>query len=291
MRISGPGLTRHALIFALTIYAHGLPARSETAPPSISISPDVPSELNPPFVPNGSGGAPDATPAQAAAFAWQEFIALNWAATEQNGEPNERDTPSQTCTFGDPKCTGPLVWETFRGKVEIFPGAGSPPGYPGGNGDPSFGYDALPVYRYQAPVAACDPAQEQEPTPWVNLDETSEIALANMYSGVIANNSSPGNSAPNFIRFLAKANLYSVRLCGQKQFADRPGATVVVQRARRCRQRHQGLSCAVFDKPAGGQLEPGQPAVWHHRDKGGLASSHSIRDQLRPLPYAESALL
>ncbi len=206
MRISGPGLTRHALIFALTIYAHGLPARSETAPPSISISPDVPSELNPPFVPNGSGGAPDATPAQAAAFAWQEFIALNWAATEQNGEPNERDTPSQTCTFGDPKCTGPLVWETFRGKVEIFPGAGSPPGYPGGNGDPSFGYDALPVYRYQAPVAACDPAQEQEPTPWVNLDETSEIALANMYSGVIANNSSPGNSAPNLIRFLAKAN-------------------------------------------------------------------------------------
>ena len=48
-------------------------------------------------------------------------------------------------------------WQTFRGKVEIFPGDGNPPpGYPGSTGDISWGYDALPAYNYAAPVMACD---------------------------------------------------------------------------------------------------------------------------------------
>jgi hypothetical protein len=33
------------------------------------------------------------TPYQAAAFAWQEFIALNWPAGPQEGKPNQREAP------------------------------------------------------------------------------------------------------------------------------------------------------------------------------------------------------
>jgi hypothetical protein len=169
-------------------------------PVPIVVSSKVPGELNP-----DGGGAPSATPEQAAAFAWQEFIALNWPAGPQEGKPNQRDTPSTELKFGDPKATGPLVWETFRGKAEIFPGSGSPPGYPGNN-DPSLGYDALPQYNYTKPIPPADPNQANEPTPWINLDETDEITLASMYAGVVKPDSSPGNSSPQLIRFLAKAN-------------------------------------------------------------------------------------
>ena len=82
------------------------PATQATSIP-ITVSRTVPSELNPPFnVDNGTGGAPAATPAQAAAFAWQEFIALNWPAGPQQGNPGQRETASVTCHFGDPRCTG-----------------------------------------------------------------------------------------------------------------------------------------------------------------------------------------
>ncbi|MCD2469685.1 hypothetical protein LQ948_00495 [Jiella sp. MQZ9-1] len=177
--------------------------------PSITISSDVPSELNPPFVagPPTSGGAPAATPAQAAAFAWQEFIALNWPAGPQEGQPGQRDTPSTTCQFGSTASDCSLLtWETFRHKVEVFPGTGMPPGYAGSTAATSWGYDALPQYNYAVPVAACAPEQADDPTPWINLDETDEITLANMYAGVVDDASSPGNSQPKLIRYLAKTN-------------------------------------------------------------------------------------
>ena len=180
----------------------------------IVISSAFPNELNPPFSPAAgqTGGAPQATPEQAAAFAWQEFIALNWPAGPQQGQPGQRDTASTTLGFGATGYSGPLVWETFRGKVEIFPGVPfgvsmvTPPGYPGPPGDASFGYDALPQYQYGMPVAACDASQGSDPTPWINLDETDQITLDNMYAGVVGSTDSPGNSQPQLIRFLAKAN-------------------------------------------------------------------------------------
>jgi hypothetical protein len=184
------------------------------AGPAITVSASVPSELNPPFNagPPSTGGAPTATPEQASAFAWQEFIALNWPAGPQAGQPGQRDTPSSTCKFGD-SSTGCalLTWETLRGKVEIFPGNGNPfsvvppPGYPGPTGDKSLGYDALPVYNYSTPIMACDMKQANDPTPWINLDETDQITLDNMYAGVVTPGGSP-NSSPQLIRFLAKAN-------------------------------------------------------------------------------------
>ncbi len=199
------GVLLLTLVFIFCTCAARHPVRAAS---TISVSPIVPNEINPPFDSSaGTGGAPNATPDQAAAFAWQEFIALNWPAGPQEGKPNQREAPSSTCRFSDPGCTGPTVWQTFRGKVEIFPGSGNPPGYPGVvPSDLSFGYDALPQYNYALTGQACDVSQAAEPTPWINLDETDQITLDSMYAGVVSAGSSPGNSAPQLIRFLAKAN-------------------------------------------------------------------------------------
>ena len=202
-RAIGAACLMTALAFVLPVEQGG------AAPPAanVVVSPIVPGELNPPFSagPPVKGGAPSATPAQAAAFAWNEFIALNWPAGPQQGKQGQRDAASTSCRFGDPKCTGPTVWQTFRGKVETFPGTGNPPGY-SNSAAASYGYDALPQYNYVLQIPACDPGQANDPVPWVNLDETDEITLANMYAGVVSATSSPGNSAPQLIRFLAKSN-------------------------------------------------------------------------------------
>ncbi len=185
-------------------------AQQSNLPVPFAISSSPPTELN------ATGGGPaQATLQQAAEFAWEEFFALTWPAGPQRGQPNQRDTPSSTCASGDqsPSCAGPLVWETFRGKEEIFPGHGDPAGY--STSAPSFGYDALPQYNYgdlpgtpngSPPVEACPGAASSSPTAWVNLDETDEITLASMYAGVVSIKPSASNSAPQLVRFLAKAN-------------------------------------------------------------------------------------
>jgi hypothetical protein len=201
-----PSLLSLSVIVCGTLTDRALGQASGT----ITINSTVPNELNPPFSPGppSTGGAPAATPEQAANFAWQEFIALNWPAGPQQGQPGQRDTPSSTCKFGEISANcSLLVWETFRGKAEIFPGDGNPPpGYTGSTAATSWGYDATPAYDYLAPISACDMKQANDPTPWINLDETDQILLDNMYAGVVDPNSSPGNSAPQLIRFLAKAN-------------------------------------------------------------------------------------
>ena len=184
-------------------------AGQANAPDAFAITSAPPAELN------GTGGGPaHATLKQAAEFAWEEFFALTWPAGPQSGKPNQRDTPSSTCALGDqsPSCAGPLVWETFRGKEEIFPGHGDPAGYSATA--PSYGYDALPEYKYgylppdpkHPLVAACPNTAPSSETVWVNLDETDEITLASMYAGVVSVKPSARNSAPQLIRFLAKAN-------------------------------------------------------------------------------------
>ncbi|MEY2503697.1 MAG: hypothetical protein QOI07_4034 [Verrucomicrobiota bacterium] len=173
-------------------------ALAQQAP--FAIDPTPPTELN------ATGGGPaQATLQQAAEFAWQEFFALNWPAGPQ---PSKRDTPSSTCVFGDQSsnCAGPLVWETFRGKVEVFPGSGEPPGYSANA--PSFGYDTPPEYNYGPlhPVVACSNPTPLPPTAWVNLDETDQIVVDSMYAGIVSVQPSAFNSAPQLIRFLAKVN-------------------------------------------------------------------------------------
>jgi hypothetical protein len=182
---------------ALTVAATGTRSTAQAPLPSITVGPVVPTDI--------PGGAPGAKLTQAATFAWQEFIGLNWPAVPQNAAPNTRDTPDVTCLFDDPKCaTRQRVWETFRSKLEIFPGnSKSPPGY--GKSAPSFGYDAPPQYNYSVPVNPCAGQPTMQPTAWINLDESNQITVDSMYSGK-GPTSSPGNSDPQLIRFLAKAN-------------------------------------------------------------------------------------
>jgi hypothetical protein len=196
-------------------------ARAQQNPP-FQITSTPPSELNP-----GGGGPAQASLQQAAEFAWQEFFALNWPAGPQSGQLNQRDTPSTTCVFGDqsPGCSGPLVWETFRGKVEIFPGDGNPPpGYVATA--PSYGYDATPQYNYgpfpksQKPIIACPGAMPSPQPVWVNLDETDQITLDSMYAGIVSAKASPSNSAPQLIRFLAKANRAEYSYVASHQWWD-----------------------------------------------------------------------
>ena len=71
----------------------------------ITVSSDLPADI--------PGGAPDSSLTEAARFAWQEFISLNWPALLDT-----RDTPDNTQLFGDNSFTGPLVWHTFRHKVD-----------------------------------------------------------------------------------------------------------------------------------------------------------------------------
>lgn len=141
--------------------------------------------------------APDADLAAAAQFAWQEFFALNWPAVPQTGAPGTRDTPDTTALFG--AGSGPLVWHTFRSKVEIFPPRDSVPnGYVDSAGV-SFGYDAAPRYAYGVPVA--QPAGGGA-VPWINLDENDEIGQDAMFAGVASQVQPLGG----LILFLAKAN-------------------------------------------------------------------------------------
>jgi hypothetical protein len=58
-------------------------------------------------------------------FAWQEFIALNWAAQAgQRGVADPNATPAQ---FGTPSATASTVWETYKADTEVMlPGAATP---------------------------------------------------------------------------------------------------------------------------------------------------------------------
>ncbi|HEV3155974.1 MAG TPA: hypothetical protein VGZ00_01375 [Candidatus Baltobacteraceae bacterium] len=198
-------------------------ARAMPPLPPITISKTVPADL--------PTGAPEASIQQAAQFAWQEFIALDWAAVPQKGQQGNREAPNLACAFGDtvsPGCTGPLVWETMRAKVEIFPGSGNPPGYPAAPPaatDPSYGYDALPQYPYSGSVPYCLNATPPSQTPWINLDETDQITLDEMYAGNAPAGPLKTNSQPQLIRFLAKGNRVEYTyIAARKWWGNIPGS-------------------------------------------------------------------
>jgi len=166
--------------------------------PAITISPVVPADI---FT-NGTP-ASQATLSQAAAFAWQEFIALNWAA-----EPGFRDSANAALAFGADSGHVPLVWHTFRHKVEIYPGNNQPPhGF--NPTSPDFGYNTpSPGYFYNPDSTGTADGQVKPygtastNTPWINLDEINEIGVATMFTGAGDSSRYPGQQ----ILFLAKAN-------------------------------------------------------------------------------------
>jgi hypothetical protein len=200
-----------ALLTNPTLAAEGPPASPPAQNPAPVIDWHIPVEL-----PN----SPDKVDLQQAAiFAWQEFVALNWPAQLQQNGRMVRGQPDPTAKFGQAGTT-PLVWETMRQKVEIYSGddsAGSPPhGALAGDGtstDP-YHYGDPPQYRYSAVadgghVGACPGQPPVAQAPWVNLDESSQIELDQMYAGIVdqaPRKDGTGNSAPQLVRFLAKAN-------------------------------------------------------------------------------------
>lgn len=138
--------------------------------PADFVSSSMPEDLTP-----GGKTAYQANLEQAAIFAWQEFIALNWPANEA-----KRDTPANLPLASGVNQT--KVWETFRARVESYPGQGDPNGFV--NTAPDYGYDARPEYIYDKAtkgvgdnglVSACEPdVTPDDTTPWHNLDEKSQ---------------------------------------------------------------------------------------------------------------------
>jgi hypothetical protein len=195
---------RCGLVLFVCLVSTGL-ARAQVA---INIDPALPSEI--------PGGAPAATLQQAAAFAWQEFIAVNWPALA-----GQRDTPDTGQKFGGG--SGPLVWQTFRSKVEIFnltkdaAGGFAPPGYSAT--DPNFGYGTTPpAYYYATRVVPACKGQNLPPAPaWINLDETTQIGLDQMFAGGPVINDS-ANTSPQLIRFAVKANRVEYDYVAKNQY-------------------------------------------------------------------------
>lgn len=163
-------------------------------PGGVAISPKPPEDI--------TGGALTATLSLAASFAWSEFFALNWPAVPQTGQPGTRGVPDTSRRFGEG--TGPLVWETYRSKVEIFPGNGAPSGYAPNASD--YGFDAAPAYNYLQPVPPCSGQAPDAAPPLVNLDEVTQIGLDTMFAGIVPPAPTPVNSDPQRIRFMVKAN-------------------------------------------------------------------------------------
>src|ERR1700730_5023398 len=126
----GPRLARYAkigLLFSLVtltaLTLRGSPHRAGAQTPSISVTPQTP-----------NFDVQDPTNLQEAAyFAWQEFIALPWPAPAQGSPsgsfPRGMPLTDGSVAYGKPGPTGQVVFETFRHKVEVFPGQGNPNGY------------------------------------------------------------------------------------------------------------------------------------------------------------------
>lgn len=189
-----------ALTSAFLISASTIPV-ALAANWQVEVSPVVPADID--------GGTVDADVDDAAKFAWQQFIALNWPALTTDGLRDRADT---TLPFGDPNYAGPLVWHTFRHKVEMFPGSGDPAGYVPTADD--FGYSTLPpVYTYgpdvgdNGQVPACDGQDPVDSPSLINLDETTQIGLNYMLAGVAPTGiDADVNSFPQAVRFLAQGN-------------------------------------------------------------------------------------
>ena len=158
-----------------------------TAPFTDLISPCVPHD-----VPAGSS----ATIAELATFAWQEFIALNWvamdpASTGVRGRPVAPTDPTSGFLGVEPDANGnyPLVvWQSYRHKNELFP-------Y-GKSADTSFD-SPQPTYTYKVQPTPATGGAVPSFNLFNNLDETSQIGLANMYAHADSEVEPP--STPNIL--------------------------------------------------------------------------------------------
>jgi len=127
----------------------------------IAISPDTPTDI--------PGGVVNADLTTAAAFAWQEFIGLNWPNESLSNGAISRETPDTSAVFGSSfqsSLDKPLVWETLRHKAEIFPGCQQRNGTATDN-DPTCYISDTPLSKlnYQASQLAQSVAKNQKALP------------------------------------------------------------------------------------------------------------------------------
>jgi len=152
------------------------------------ILPDFTSSTPPPDFP----GSLPASGTQLATFAWQHFVALNWASSyAANGK---RGTPDTSASFfGQPGSAQPqmTVWQSYRHKNELFPATGAP----------AASFDAAPAYVYDNVTGPCD-GGNYNPNEFTNLDENSQLGLDYMFAQPLGY--LPGDLAQ--ILFQAKVN-------------------------------------------------------------------------------------
>ena len=262
------GLSLSALlggsIFAIVEFGYPVQPAIGQSTPAITVSSSVPGELNPPFTsgPPSTGGAPAATPAQAAAFAWQEFIALNWPAGPQAGPARSaRHAISRPAISANRIARGPTVWQTFRSKVEIFPRSAyrrscRRPAIRARTATNRSAMTRSAVYNYSTSrCAACDQRQAGDPVPWINLDETDQITSTTCMPAYVQADSSPGNSVAaadplpgqgqpvEYVYVTKNSSRPTRRTSGGSRFRPRGDG-------------HEGLSGPKPGEPAGRTIRP-----------------------------------
>jgi hypothetical protein len=178
--------------------------------PVKSVNAQVPTITVTPLTPNFD--VQDPTNLQEAAyFAWQEFIALTWPAPAQGPTAFPRGVPlaDGSVKYGESGPTGQVVFETFRHKVEVFPGTGAPNGYDKAKGD--LGFSSIPSYTYASGQIPPAPGIKIPAIPpYDNLDEVTQITTNSMYAGVVDPHPNMGGNSQTDqsekILFQAKVN-------------------------------------------------------------------------------------
>jgi hypothetical protein len=149
--------------------------------PANLISPEVPHD-----VPAGSS----ASIQDLAIFAWREFIALNWVAMDP-ATTGMRGRPNVNADFlgvkADSNGNFPLlVWHTYQHKNEVFPASGQTASSFDSKA-PTYNYAGdQPVQGKSYPLQPSQPATNAAIDLFNNLDETSEIGLAQMYAHYVS---------------------------------------------------------------------------------------------------------
>ncbi|MGO4293178.1 hypothetical protein [Chitinophaga sp. RAB17] len=137
-----------------------------------------------PFPPADIDG--NATPEQLAAFAWNEFLALNWKSSYN--ENKMRDYPDISWSYNLPY-PNLTVWETYAHKTELRPYS-----------DKMLPFDSAPHYSYGImPQPYPNALETFRFTLFNNLDENNEIGSCNVYGNL-------GERPTNLVLYQAKVN-------------------------------------------------------------------------------------
>lgn len=191
-----PTIFTTALLIALLALTHCTPTTTDTPTPSTPSS--TMAEAPPPATstaaqPAGSTSNCLAAPtltyvtpkdfaltrqADANCFAWQQFISLNWTASQSmRGQP---DTSIPASQFGEPGDTSLSVWETYKEVDEVFLANAQPPApwnaWPGNGRGKVFG-GMISKTDPQPPLDLSEIGQASLGNPWL----TAQSGILTLY--------------------------------------------------------------------------------------------------------------